>query len=533
MKLSTRSPRALIAGLLAIALDDAHGQVTERVSVDSTGSDSNSTGGYAAISADGRFVAFLSEADDIVADDRNGSDDVFVRDRQNGTTVRVSVDSTGAEGHDASALSEVVMSEPPAISADGSVVAFASDFIDLVSGDSNGKIDIFVHDRTTGITSRVSVDSSGAEANGSSFRPSISADGRFVAFQSYATNLVAGDLNDLSDVFVHDRSTGETTRISVAPDGTEANGMSRSAAISADGRFVAFESQAGNLISGDANACADVFLRDLASGTTSLVSVDSAGAQASGPSSAPSISADGRFVAFASRADDLDAFDLNGCTDVFVHDFVSGATERVSVDSSGRDADRESDWPSISGDGRTVAFESDATSLVSLDGNGMTDVFVHDRETGATTRVSVDSAGLEGDLWSLRPAISADGRFAAFDSAARALVAGDRNHTFDVFVHGPDLTLRASAASVQVGDLVTLTTGTGKASAAAMLVVVAVDGVSTFVPVYFGAFDPAGRLDVSGTVPFGLSGIELELQCLGIVPSGRIAASNVVALAIE
>ena len=213
------------------------------------------------------------------------------------TTERVSVASNGGQA-DSSSVN-------PAVSADGRFVAFESDASNLVGGDTNGLNDIFVHDRQTGTTERVSVATGGTEANGVSYTPAISADGRFVAFYSNATNLVGGDTNGTSDVFVHDRQTGTTERVSVATGGAEANGGSSTAAISADGRFVAFHSDATNLVSGDTNGARDIFVHDRQTGTTERVSVATGGAQANSGSANPAISADGRFVAFYSVATNL------------------------------------------------------------------------------------------------------------------------------------------------------------------------------------------------------------------------------------
>ncbi len=220
-------------------------------------------------------------------------------------------------------------------SADGRYVAFASFASNLVPGDTNSLTDVFVHDRQTGKTTRASVDSAGGEANGISILPAISADGRFVTFTSFASNLVPGDTNSLTDVFVHDRQTGKTTKVSVDSAGGEANGISFNHVISADGRFVAFTSLASNLVPGDHNGLRDIFVHDRQTGETTRVSVDSAGGEANGSSMFPAISADGRFVAFTSFAFNLVAGDHNGLRDVFVQDRQTGETTRVNADSAG------------------------------------------------------------------------------------------------------------------------------------------------------------------------------------------------------
>ncbi|MFZ1413730.1 MAG: hypothetical protein WAS73_04000 [Defluviicoccus sp.] len=404
----------------------------ERVSIASGGQQADGNSGVPSISADGRFVAFWSDAGNLVLGDTNEAWDVFVHDRQTGTTERVSIASGGqqADGN----------SVDPSISADGRFVAFESDAGNLVPGDTNAPADVFVHDRQTGTTERVSVDSAGNQADGSSGDPSISADGRFVAFVSYASNLVPGDTNAPADVFVHDRQTGTTERVSVDSAGNQADYRgfyvwSDDPSISADGRFVAFTSRAGNLVPGDTNGAWDIFVHDRLTGKTERVSINSAGKQADDSSGGPSISADGRFVAFASWAGNLVQGDTNETDDVFVHDRQTGRTERVSIDSVGKQADGSSYFPSINADGRFVAFFSAATNFVPGDTNESDDVFVHDRQTGTTERVSINSAGEQaGFLRSDPPSISADGRFVAFGSYASNSVPGDTHGVGDIFV---------------------------------------------------------------------------------------------------
>jgi putative cell wall-binding protein/Tol biopolymer transport system component len=409
----------------------------ELVSVSSDGTQANSASDEPCLSADGRHVAFESYATNIVTGDNNGAWDVFVHDRTTGESTRVSVSSAGEEANDASYNA--------AVSADGRYVAFDSIASNLVAGDENAQQDVFVHDRHTGATTRVSVSSAGDEGDGGSSSPSISADGRFVAFMSWASNLVPGDNNHMFDVFVHDRDTGATTRVSVSSAGDEGDAWSYNPSISADGQFVAFQSQAGNLVAGDSNHVFDVFVHDRDTLETTRVSLSSAGAEGAGASLLPSISSGGRYVAFYSGAPNLVAGDTNGKDDVFVHDRTTGETTRVSVGSLGEQGDGTSFYPSISGDGRQVAFYSAATNLVPGDVNSVEDVFVHDRMTGATTRTSVNSAGEEANDWSWRPCVSGDGLFVTFFSRATNLVAGDTNGFRDVFVRGLP---RVSAYSV-------------------------------------------------------------------------------------
>ncbi len=333
----------------------------------------------------------------------------------------------------------------PSISGDGRCVVFSSCSVSLVAADTNGAFDVFVHDQSTGMTERVSVSTAGVEANNDSDAGSLSLDGRYVAFWSRASNLVAGDTNGVADIFVRDRLSGVTERVSVSSTGAQANGKCHQFAISADGRFVAFSSVASNLVAGDTNACEDVFVRDRQTGTTERVSLNSAGGQGDLASSDSyysriAISPDGRYVAFSSWASNLVAGDTNGSADVFLRDRQTGTTTRVSVDSLGTQGDGDSSGPAISADGRFLAFESVATNLVPSDTNGIRDIFVHDRQTGTTERVSVDSSGNQGvgvgyNNSSSGCSISADGRYVSFGSYFTNLVPNDTNNDADCFVH--------------------------------------------------------------------------------------------------
>jgi Tol biopolymer transport system component len=406
-------------------------QEVVRVSLDSNGVEGNWGSGSSVLSADGRYVVFTSWATNFVASDTNDWIDIFVRDRVAGTTERVSVDSNGAEGILGDWEFPVYTM---AISTDGNIVAFDSDFVNLVANDTNGMPDVFIHDRTSGITERVSVDPSGTEGDAGGQGVTMSADGRYVCFGSGSTNLVPGDTNGTGDVFVHDRSTGITERISVDSSGSEGNGNSGESAISADGRFVAFTSWASNLVAGDTNGIEDIFVRDLAAGTTERVTVDSSGLQANGVSRFPSISSDGGCVAFVSGADNLVAGDRNKYWDAFVRDRSAGTTERASVHSSGHEGDNSSNFPSISGDGSLVAFQSYADNLVPGDTNASGDVFLRDRFAQTTTLISRNAFGDLGNLSSGTPSFSSDGKNVSFYSDASNLIPGDTNSEYDIFV---------------------------------------------------------------------------------------------------
>jgi TolB protein len=421
---------AILSLGLALAATNARAQDTNRVSTDSAGNQSDSFSNSPSLSLDGSVISFSSGATNLVPSDTNQCWDVFVRDRTTGTTERVSVDSVGTEGNDHSSC---VWKQ--SLSSDGMVVTFFSLATNLVSGDTNGAHDVFVHDRSTGTTVLASVDSNGNLGNGMSRYGVISADGKVVAFVSDATNLVPGDTNGVRDVFVHDLVSGATERVSVDTQGAEADGGSDALTLSADGRCVAFVSGATNLVAGDTNQVVDVFVRDRVLGTTERISVDASGNEGNGWSLAPSISADGRYVAFESYATNLVPYDTNHQGDVFLVDRTAGTIVRCSVDSAGTQVMGSSVSAVVSSSGALVAFSSDAAYLVANDKNAKQDCFLHDVQAGTTIRISVDSNGGEANDGSYQPAISGDGTVLAFVSDATYLVPFDTNHAPDVFVH--------------------------------------------------------------------------------------------------
>lgn len=382
-------------------------------------------------SHNGRFVAFEGN-DGLAPGDTNSWADAIVLDRVTGSfeVASVASDGTPGNGHVGGSFDS-----GPAISYSGRYVVFEAAATNLVAGDTNGWQDVFVRDRQDGITERVSVSSAEAQANGHSYDPTVSADGRFIAFRSNASNLVAGDTNDTTDVFVRDRLAGTTERVSVSSSEAQGNSASGglSNSISIDGRFVAFQSYATNLVAGDTNDSSDAFVRDRQTGTTERISVDSSGVQGYADSTHPVISADGLCVAFVSGATNLDGGAVFG-TEIFVHDRPSGMTQRVTVGLGGAPSNWYSEAPSISRDGRHVTYLSQASNLVVGDTNGWPDIFVSDRLRGTTVRASVDSAGAQGNFFSLYPVISADGRSVVFESFASNLVPGDTNSNSDCFI---------------------------------------------------------------------------------------------------
>ncbi len=351
---------------------------TQLVSTDQTGASAGNSFSFAPdASNDGQAVAFVSISSDLVGNDTNGGiEDVFFRALSASAPVLISLRNDGAGSGNR-------RSYDPRISGDGAFVAFVSDANDLVANDMNDVCDVFVHELLSGATTLVSVNTTGVAANALSAINAISDDGRYVLFQSDASDLVAGDTNNARDVFVRDRVNGVTLLVSATATGKPGNRASgdtgRPAVMSADGRYVAFESLASNLIGSDHNNARDVFVRDLVNAQTTLVSV-AFGSPTSGDrrSGSPSISADGQRVAFASVATDLVVGDTNAVQDVFVRDLQSQMTTLLSIGAGGVDADRPTGNPAISADGQVIVFDSRADNLVASDTNGTSDVFVVD-----------------------------------------------------------------------------------------------------------------------------------------------------------
>lgn len=353
---------------------------------------------------------------------------------------RVSVATDGTEANGSSAW--------PHLSADGLVVAFASEASNLIAGDTNDAYDIFVHDRVSGTTTRVSIATGGAEANGDSIFNAISANGRYVAFTSQAG--LAGkdtdndgrcdsgcDDNLYQDVYRYDRTSKSFVLVSVGADDKPGDFHSSFKDMTPDGRLVVFSSDAANLVPGDTNNAKDVFVRDLVANTTTLVSRALTGGPGNGDSGGAAISADGRYIVFTSRASNLVANDTNDTWDVFVFDRLANEVSRVSVASSGVEADDMSSFPDISADGRFIVFRSTATNLVPLDPLffNRSQVYLHDRLTGLTVRMSESASGVQAsNAGQYPPAISGDGQVVVFDTPADNLLAGDTNQVTDIFV---------------------------------------------------------------------------------------------------
>jgi Tol biopolymer transport system component len=523
--------------------DEPGAVATARVSVATGGAQANGPSTKPAISGNGRYVAFLSRASNLVAGDTNGLLDVFVHDRQTGATTRVSVATGGGQGTGGPSPVPPPVGTP-SISADGRYVVFDSNQTNLVAGDTNGYTDVFLHDRQTTTTTRLSQsgatqantgslnpvisadgawvayetwannlpgattgntirdiilvnratgavlqitpDGELAAGHNASLQPTLSSDGRYLAFESFKTNLVATDTNQLSDIFVWDRlNPGTFVRVSAVgtpPAETQGNGHSATPAISGDGRYVAYNTWASNLLAGDTNQMAEPALADrltLTSAPARVALVSGAQATRSARSGESSLSGNGRYLAFSSTSSQLVAGDTNHTSDVYVHDRVANTVDRASIDGAielggdspsisadgrfvafrsggqiwlrdrhlglttrisnapnGTAGNGASEQPSISASGRFVAFSSVATNLVAAAGNNLAQIFVYDRITGVIERISVSSGGApalaNGNC--RFPSISGDGRYVVYESPASNLVAGDTNAASDIFL---------------------------------------------------------------------------------------------------
>ncbi len=389
----------------------------------------NAASGEPSISNNGRYIAFNSDATNLVADDSNDLADCFVRDETSKSTERVSVASGGGQSNG--------YCFGPAISKDGRFVAFESNATNL-GGSDNSAAQIYVHDRQTGSTTLVSERTGGGQGgNAGSSDPAISGNGRFVVYQSKASNLVADDTNGGWDVFLFDRNSGETTRVSVVSNGAQANRASTDPDISADGTVIVFESKATNLAKNDTNRRQDVFSHNLTTGKTNRVSVTSLERQANGDSANPTVNGNGLFIAFQSTATNLVGADPGYELDVFLRDVKKGKTIQVSLTNRGEQAAGSSLDPTISSSGRYVAFESSAKNLSTKDKDSKLGSYVRDRIQKKTRIVSLKSNGSSAYGDSSDPAISGDGRFVAFESTAAKIVASDSDKKWDVFRRGP------------------------------------------------------------------------------------------------
>jgi len=394
------------------------------VAVDGARPNDRSFGGNS-ISADGRYVAFTSFASNLVANDTNGWLDVFVRDTVTGTTTIASVGSNGSQA--------TAPSSEPSISADGRYVAFQTSASNLVPGDTNDDDDIFVRDLRAGTTTRVSVDAAGRAGgwhDGSQY-PSISADGRYVTFET-ESKLVPSDTDYQIDVYVYDRETARPERVSVPAFGRQSDQANywAHARISADGRYVVFHSDATNLVNGDVNGKRDVFVRDRNKQRTSLVSVSESLVQGNEFSDHPSLSDDGRYVAFTSMATNFpNGTDGVNRYRIYVKDLVTGELIREDRDAAGEYV--FANEAQLSGDGRYLAMQAYSGIVEGLAGGR--NIYVRDRQSGAVAPASHGYAGAPAVKTCLDIALSADGRHVAFTSDDGTLSPDDNDRKDNTF----------------------------------------------------------------------------------------------------
>lgn len=415
----------------------AQGCSTERLSTTPAAASGNGDSSWPAISSDGQLIAFGSGASNLVVGDTNFLEDVFVRNRSTGTTTLVSRPTTGGQANGWSGL--------PAISPDGRYVAFRSVATNLDPADSDPKPDIYRHDRLTGETVLVSHRIlPGTHPDGTYQRPSISYDGRFVAFDCWDDNLVPGDQNGTIDVYVRDMLLGVTELVSVGNQGELGNEVSDTQSISWDGRYVAFASRASNWIPGNAQQAPHVYVRDRLLKTTTLVSYAESGTYGPiGGGGEPSISGDGTHVAFIYLTPDIlpSLFDGHAWPgyQLFVRNLLDGKLTYVGYALDGGVSNNQCRFPMLSYDGRHIAWESLSDDLVVTPGHGNENIFHRDLETGVTVLVSRGMGGVKPNGYSLRASISADGRTIGFASGANNLVPGDTGSNFDIFVRECDV----------------------------------------------------------------------------------------------
>lgn len=440
-----------IAGAQGFSEPQRQFATIERVNM-STALNQSANGQFPTMNADGRYVVFWTDDSRLIPNDNNNTGDIYLRDRQANETVRVSIGNGNVEANN------LTFAEND-ISDNGNLIVYASNATNLIQGDTNGFTDVFVFDRGAGAVARVSVPiNESTQTNGPSFRPVISGNGRFVAFRSQASNIVNGRSVNRPDIFLFDRAgtvNNRVAQINVHTNGTPSNAEEATGriAINDNGNFIAFESIATNLVNGDTNGKRDIFLRDRTENRTIRVSRGLNGEEANGDSSAPAISANGRFIAFRSLASNLVEGDTNNRADIFVYDVEENTTTRVSLSRTGAQGNNDSDMPSISNSGRFVSFQSAASNLVEGDVNNTADIFVHDRNTGVTTRANIAGNGAQTNGFTAPiHSLSGDAAFIAFESVANNLVQNDTNNSNDIFVArgGPN-----SPSNLTITDITT------------------------------------------------------------------------------
>ena len=396
---------------------------TQRLTASSDGSPANSSHfSQAEMTYDGRYIAFVSSASNLVANDTNGTLDIFLYDRDTDSITRASNGIAGAEANGGSYYISI---------ASGGAMVFTSNASNLTGGDTNGQPDVFLAFSGGASPSIISVGINGTQSNGGSFNASITDNTQFITYYSDATNLVAGDTNSNTDIFIYNSATNTTDRL-IGNGGVQANGNSYDPEISSGfdvdmqawGRFIVFRSDATNLVAGsDTNGTFDVFLYDRDTQNITRISEAADGAVGNNSSQDISISSDGRYITYSSSADNLVSGDSNSKEDIFLYDRETGVTELISMN-EGVQSNGNSTSATISDDGRFITYDSDATNLVAGATSGVRQVYLHDRQTGETQLISALEDGTIGDDASEGAYISGNGSYVTYLSLADNLVSG-------------------------------------------------------------------------------------------------------------
>lgn len=385
------------------------------LSINTGGTPGVSNSNRPVMSEDGRFIAYHSNSNDLSLDDDNCDRDIFLFDSQTNTTTIISrLPGSPVAG----SCSNLGNSSYPSISADGRFIAFLSSNASLVVGDSNARDDVFVFDRINNTIERVSISSSGTQINSNAdIEQTITANGRFVVFS--AGGNIATPSSPATQIYLRDRQNNTTTLVSKSTLGGPANGNSRNPYIDRSGSHIIYLSDATDIISGDNNGVADFVIYDIGADSSSAANLSSSNQlPTTGANERPFVTGSGRYLVFPHAANNLVANDNNSNSDLFVRDTLNNSNSRESVDSNGNETTGLNSHPRMSEDGRFVVFRGSANNLVSGDSNGQPDVFMRDRLTQTTYRFSVSASGDQANGTSAAPFISANGRYIGFSTIA-------------------------------------------------------------------------------------------------------------------